>query len=73
MAVARTGSDKLARALDLMSQIFHRDGVFLEIARKHRIGTAFLEQQKKVWQRPECNTDTGSTNPPASCPRSAPA
>ena len=26
MGVARTGSDKLARALDLLSQIFHRDG-----------------------------------------------
>ncbi|MCW5736558.1 MAG: transporter substrate-binding domain-containing protein [Enhydrobacter sp.] len=62
MAVARTGSDKLARALDLLSQIFHRDGVFLEIARKHRIGTAFLENQMKVWQRPECNTADGSTN-----------
>jgi len=62
MAVARTGSDKLARALDLMSQIFHRDGVFLEIARKHRIGTAFLEHQQAVWQRPDCNTAAGSTN-----------
>ena len=26
MGVAKTGSDKLARALDLLSQIFHRDG-----------------------------------------------
>jgi polar amino acid transport system substrate-binding protein len=63
MAVARTGSDKLARALDLMSQIFHRDGVFLELARKERVGTAFLEKQRAVWQRPECNTATGSSNP----------
>ena len=63
MAVARTGSDKLARALDLMSQIFHRDGVFLDFARKERIGTAFLEKEHAVWQRPECNTDTGSSNP----------
>jgi len=62
MAVARTGSDKLARALDLLSQIFHRDGVFLEIARKNRIGTAFLEHQRSVWQRPDCNTAIGSTN-----------
>jgi len=61
MGVARTGSDRLARALDLMSQIFHRDGVFLEIARKHRIGTAFLEQQRRVWQRPDCNTAAAST------------
>jgi ABC-type amino acid transport system permease subunit len=63
MGVARSGSDQLGRALDLMSQIFHRDGVFLEIAHKHRIGTAFLERQEKVWQRPDCNTDTGATNP----------
>lgn len=62
MAVARTGSDKLARALDLLSQIFHRDGVFLDIARENRIGTAFLERQRVVWQRADCNTATGSTN-----------
>ncbi len=63
MAVARTGSDRLARALDLTSQIFHRDGVFLGIARANRVGTGFLERQQAVWNRPECNTDTGSTNP----------
>jgi polar amino acid transport system substrate-binding protein len=63
MAVARTGSDRLARALDLMSQIFHRDGVFLGFARKERIGTAFLEKENAIWNKPECNTSTGSTNP----------
>ena len=63
MAVALSGSDKLARALDLTSQIFHRDGVFLEIGRQNRIGLGFLERQRAVWNRPECNTDTGSTNP----------
>jgi ABC-type amino acid transport substrate-binding protein/ABC-type amino acid transport system permease subunit len=63
MAVARTGSDRLARALDLISQIFHRDGVFLDIARENRIGTAFLERQKAVWQRPDCNVADGATNP----------
>ncbi|MDP1962268.1 MAG: transporter substrate-binding domain-containing protein, partial [Reyranella sp.] len=64
MAVARVASaDRLARALDLMSQIFHRDGVFLEVARSNRVGTGFLERQQAVWKRPECNTDTGSTNP----------
>jgi len=62
MAVARTGSDRLARALDLMSQIFHRDGTFLAIARENRIGLGFLERQRQVWQRPECNTDRGSTD-----------
>ena len=63
MAVALTGSDRLARALDLMSQIFHRDGTFLEVAKHNRIGLGFLELQRAVWNRPDCNTDTGSTNP----------
>ncbi|HYX03992.1 MAG TPA: transporter substrate-binding domain-containing protein [Reyranella sp.] len=63
MAVARQGSDELARALDLISQIFHRDGLFLDIARSQRIGTTFLEQQQRVWRKPECNTDSGATNP----------
>ena len=63
LAVAREGSEQLARALDLISQIFHRDGVFLEIGRAHHIGLGFLEKQQAVWRRPECNTATGSTNP----------
>lgn len=63
MAVARRHATMLARALDLMSQVFHRDGVFLAAARANHIGTEFLVQQKAVWARPECNTDTGSTNP----------
>lgn len=62
MAVASTDSDKLARALDLMSQIFHRDGTFLAIARANRVGTGFLERQRAVWSRPVCNTDTGSSD-----------
>jgi len=62
MAVARTGSDRLARALDLVSEIFHRDGVFLEFARRHKIATAFLETQKTVWNRPDCNTAEGAAN-----------
>jgi ABC-type amino acid transport substrate-binding protein/ABC-type amino acid transport system permease subunit len=62
MAVARHGSDELALALDLISQIFHRDGLFIDIARRHRIGTAFLEEQQRVWRKPECNTETGNTN-----------
>ena len=62
MAIARTGGDRLGAALDLMSQIFHRDGVFLEIARANRVGTGFLERQQAIWQRPECNTDMGSRN-----------
>ena len=63
MAVALSGSDKLAKALDLTSQIFHRDGTFIDIAKENRIGLGFLERQRAVWNRPECNTDTGATNP----------
>jgi polar amino acid transport system substrate-binding protein len=63
MAVALTGSDRLARALDLMSQIFHRDGIFLAVAKENRIGLGFLEAQRTVWNRPDCNTDSGSSNP----------
>jgi ABC-type amino acid transport substrate-binding protein/ABC-type amino acid transport system permease subunit len=62
MGVAKTGSDKLARALDLLSQIFHRDGTFLEIAHKNRIRTTFLEHQQQIWQRPDCNAADGSSN-----------
>jgi len=63
MGVARTGSDRLAQALDLMSQSFHRTGVFLEIGRKNAIATGFLERQKEVWARSECNTAEGNTDP----------
>jgi ABC-type amino acid transport substrate-binding protein/ABC-type amino acid transport system permease subunit len=58
MAVAREGSDKLGRALDLISQIFHRDGVFLAAARANHISTGFLVEQQAVWARPECDTAT---------------
>jgi len=63
MAVARTGSERLARVLDLISQIFHRDGVFLELARTNHIGTPFLEQQQLLWRQPQCNTERGNRDP----------
>jgi len=63
MAVARDGGERLGRALDLISQIFHRDGVFLDAARRHRVHTGFLEQQQAAWQRLDCNLDTGIANP----------
>jgi polar amino acid transport system substrate-binding protein len=62
MGIARDGGDGLARALDLMSQIFHRDGVFLAAARANHVGARFLVEQQAVWARPECNTETGSSN-----------
>jgi polar amino acid transport system substrate-binding protein len=63
MAVARQGSAELARALDLISQVFHRDGLFIDIGRLHSIRLGFLQQQQQVWRNPECNTDAGSANP----------
>jgi ABC-type amino acid transport system permease subunit len=63
MGVALKGSDRLARALSLISQIFHRDGVFLGAARENHIATAFLEEQRSVWARPECDNDGGGENP----------
>ena len=63
MGVARDGSERLARALDLMSQIFHRDGIFLAAARTNHIATGFLVQQQAVWAWPECDTYAGSTDP----------
>lgn len=63
MGVAPEGGAQLARALSLISQIFHRDGVFLAAARANHIATAFLEEQRKVWARPQCDDDGGSANP----------
>jgi polar amino acid transport system substrate-binding protein len=63
MGVARDGSDRLARALALISQVFHRDGIFLAAGRANRIDTAFLTQQQALWQNAGCNTDIGSTDP----------
>jgi polar amino acid transport system substrate-binding protein len=62
MAVAKTGSERLGRALDLISQIFHRDGVFLGAARANRIGLGFLEKQQAVWRAPPCNVASASTD-----------
>lgn len=63
MAVAQTGSDDLARALELISQIMHRDGEFLAIARKHGIFTWFLEEQTERWQTEACATIAALTDP----------
>jgi ABC-type amino acid transport substrate-binding protein/ABC-type amino acid transport system permease subunit len=54
MAVARQGSDRLARALELVSRIFHRDGVFLTAARANHIATEFLAERHAIWRSPEC-------------------
>lgn len=63
MAVANTGSDDLAAAVDLIMQIFHRDGVLLDIARVHKVRPNFLQAQQVVWNRPDCNVDGAASNP----------
>ncbi|MBW4024398.1 MAG: transporter substrate-binding domain-containing protein [Proteobacteria bacterium] len=63
MAVARSGGDQLATALSLISEIFHRDGVFLRLAERNGVAPAFLREQRAVWQRPTCDTAQGFANP----------
>jgi polar amino acid transport system substrate-binding protein len=63
MAVAPTGAGRLGEALDLMSQIFHRDGVFLDLARRNHIRTTFLEEQQALWLTPNCNRAAGNGDP----------
>lgn len=62
MAVTKEGAGQLAEALSLMSEIFHRDGVFLALASENRIATDFLRGQQAVWQRAACNRADGFTN-----------
>src|SRR5258708_13367166 len=45
MAVARNGSEQLARALDLTSQIFHRHAVFLDFAPPNHATAPSLDNQ----------------------------
>ena len=54
MAVGLQGTERLAHALELVSRIMHREGVFLEIAREHGIFTEFLEEQQALWTSPDC-------------------
>lgn len=54
MAVPETGAEDLARALELISQIMHRDGEFLSLARENGIFTAFLEAQNELWRTDGC-------------------
>ncbi|MDK3018207.1 transporter substrate-binding domain-containing protein [Pseudodonghicola flavimaris] len=65
MAVAATGSTELARALDLISEIMHRDGEFLALARQSGIFTAFLEEQQRLWQSRACSETPQSCLIPA--------
>ncbi len=54
MAVAQTGSDEFATALELISAIMHRDGEFLELGVENSVFTGFLEEQHDKWRTPTC-------------------
>jgi ABC-type amino acid transport substrate-binding protein len=62
MAVPQEGGARLAAVLALMSEVFHRDGVFLKLAEANDIPTTFLREQRAVWLRQDCDTASGFTN-----------
>ena len=63
MAVPKDGAADLARALELISQVTHRDGAFLTLARRHEIFTSFLELQHERWREPGCAGLAASADP----------
>ncbi|HEV8031674.1 MAG TPA: transporter substrate-binding domain-containing protein [Stellaceae bacterium] len=63
IGVAHQGGEKLELALSLLSQIFHRDGVFLAMARENHVPTGFLEAQQKLWSTADCDQPDGWQRP----------
>ncbi|MFO1038961.1 MAG: transporter substrate-binding domain-containing protein [Geminicoccaceae bacterium] len=63
MAVRKAGADRLAEALTLISEIMHKDGEFLALARRDRIATTFLEEQQKLWGQPACAGPQAASDP----------
>jgi polar amino acid transport system substrate-binding protein len=63
MAVARDGAELLAHAVGLTTQVFHRDGILLDMARANQVATGFLAEQQTVWRRAACDTAAGGENP----------
>jgi polar amino acid transport system substrate-binding protein len=63
MALPKAGSERLAEALQLVSQIMHRDGEFLALARRNGIFTAFLEEQHDWWREPACAGPVATSDP----------
>ena len=62
MATPLADGDRLAMVLSLMSEIFHRDGVFLTLAEENAVPDTFLREQRAVWQRRDCDTARGFSN-----------
>ncbi len=68
MAVAQTGSNEFATALELISAIMHRDGEFLKLGIENSVFTGFLEEQHDRWRTSACAdvsavTDAGCVLP----------
>ena len=63
MAVPKARSQRLAEALGLISQIMHRDGEFLALARRDGIFTSFLEQLHDRWRGPGCAGIAAGSDP----------
>lgn len=64
MFVARdVRTERLATALGLISQMFHRDGVYLDLARRNGVPTGFLERQRATWRGIGCDRHDGQFSP----------
>ena len=63
MAVPTARSQRLAEALGLISQIMHRDGEFLALARHDGIFTSFLEQLHDRWRESGCAGIAAGSDP----------
>lgn len=50
MAVARDDTVLFAHTLSSLSAIFHRDGIFLRLARESGVAIGFLDEQQMVWR-----------------------
>jgi polar amino acid transport system substrate-binding protein len=62
MAAPLADGTQLATSLSLISEIFHRDGVFLKLAAVYDVAPGFLLQQRTIWLRRDCNTAQGFAN-----------
>jgi polar amino acid transport system substrate-binding protein len=62
MAVPEAGGGRLAIVLALISETFHRDGIFLTLAEAQAVPAGFLAEQRAVWRRPDCDTASGFAN-----------
>ena len=65
MAVPRSGTERLAALLELLSLEFHRDSVFIDLAVRNGAPLAFLLAQRKAWRTAACVGADGA--PVASC------